>query len=86
MGKAWTLSRGAVLALIAGSLVIFLLEFLANLVIGGVAGLFGGAGKAWGSALSQVVDTAVNAPLFAGLVLYVYRRQRGEAGVAATFS
>jgi len=80
LGKAWSLSRGAVLALIVGTITIFLVELLANRLLVAVAG------KDWGSAASEAVTAAINAPLFAGLVLYVYRAQRGDTAVAATFS
>jgi hypothetical protein len=80
LGKAWTLSRGAVMALILGSLTILVLEFLSNRLLVAMAG------KDWGSAASEVVSAAINVPLFAGLVLYVYRAQRGDTAVAATFS
>lgn len=80
LGKAWALGRGAVLVLILGSLAIYGLEFLVNRLLVAVAG------KDWGSAASEVVSAAINVPLFAGLVLYVYRAQRGDTAVAATFS
>jgi hypothetical protein len=91
-GKAWTLTRGGVLALIAASLLIFLLEVVLALVAGGAAGIIAaltqnsGLGKIWGGIAGQAADAAINTPLFVGLVLYVYRTQRGDAGVAATFS
>jgi hypothetical protein len=88
--KAWALARGAMLPLFLGSLVIFLIEVMIGAVTGGLAGftagLIGQQGRIWGSVAGQVVGAAINAPLFAGLVLYVYRIQRGDAGVAATFS
>ena len=90
--KAWTLTRGAVLALILGSIVIFLLELVIGAVLGGVAGLAAaltgnaGSGRVWGGIAGQTVSAAINAPLFAGLVLYVYRRQRGDTAVAAMIS
>jgi len=90
VGKAWALARGAMLALFLGSLVIFLLEVLVGAVTGGItglaAGIIGQQGRVWGGVAGQVVGTAINTPLFAGLVLYVYRIQRGDAGVAATFA
>jgi hypothetical protein len=88
--KAWTLARGAMLPLFLGSLVIFLIELIIGAVTGGLAGftagIIGQQGRIWGGVAGQVVGAAINAPLFAGLVLYVYRIQRGDPGVAATFS
>jgi hypothetical protein len=88
--KAWNLARGAMLALFVGSLVIFLLEVVIGAVFGGLAGLaaglFGQQGRIWGGLAGQVIGAATSAPLFAGLLLYVYRLQRGDTGVAATFS
>ncbi|MEJ0065537.1 MAG: hypothetical protein WDM85_08880 [Caulobacteraceae bacterium] len=88
--KAWTLARGVMLPLFLGSLVIFLIELAIGVVSGGLAGfaagIIGQQGRVWGSVAGQVVGAAINAPLFAGLVLYVYRIQRGDRSVAATFS
>jgi hypothetical protein len=90
--KAWTVTRGAVLALLVGSIAIFLLELVIGAVFGGVAGFFAGftgqvgQGRIWGGVAGQIVGAALNAPLIAGLVLYVYRSQRGDPGVAAAFS
>jgi len=90
--KAWALTRGAVLALLVGSVVIFLLELIIGAVFGGVAGFVAGfsgqvgQGRVWGGVAGQAVGAALNAPLIAGLVLYVYRTQRGDPAVAATFS
>lgn len=92
MAKAWSLARGAVLTLLVGSVVIFLFEVMIGAVFGGVAGLAAGVtgqigkGSIWGGVAGQAVAAALNAPLFVGLVLYVYRTQRGDAAVAATFS
>ena len=92
VGKAWSLTRGAVLTLLVGSIVIFLFELLLGGVIGGLAGFTAGftghtgQGRVWGGVAGQVIGSAVNAPLIAGLVLYVYRTQRGDPTVAATFS
>jgi hypothetical protein len=88
--RAWTLARGAMLPLFLGSLVIFMIELIIGAVTGGLAGftasIIGQQGRIWGGVTGQVVGAAINAPLFAGLVLYVYRIQRGDPGVAATFS
>jgi hypothetical protein len=88
--RSWTLGRGAMLALCLGSLVIFLIELIIGAVSGGsagfAAGIIGQQGRLWGAVAGQVVGSAINTPLFAGLVLYVYRIQRGDAGVAATFT
>jgi hypothetical protein len=67
-GQAWRLTRGAVLALLVGGLVIFLIEIVIGGVSGGIAGLLAGmtgragAGSLWGSRVSEVVDAATNAP------------------------
>lgn len=92
VGGAWALTRGAVLPLAVATLVILLVEVLAGSLSGAVAGVGAtvfGAGSAsarWGSTLGEMISAAINAPLFAGLHLYVYRAQRGETGVAATFA
>jgi len=91
-GKAWALTRGGVTALILGSILIFLLEVAIGAVAGGLAGLTAvltrntGSGQIWGGIVGQAADAAINTPLFVGLVLYVYRTQRGDTAVAATFS
>jgi hypothetical protein len=91
-GTAWALTRGAVLPLIVASIVIFFMQVVISAVLGGVAGFFAGLtghvgqGSAWGGVLGETISAAINIPLFAGLVLYVYRTQRGDPGVAATFS
>jgi hypothetical protein len=91
-GKAWTMTRGAVLALIIGAMVIYLVLAVIGAVAGGLAGFLAGvtgqlgAGRIWGGIAGQAVAQALSTPLFAGLVLYVYRIQRGDPGVAATFS
>ena len=57
--KAWTLSRGAVLALLVGSVAIFLLEVVIGAVFGGVAGFVAGftgqvgQGRIWGGVAGQ---------------------------------
>lgn len=92
IAKAWTLTRGAVLALFVGSILIFLFELVLGMVVGGVAGFTAGlsghaeAGRLWGGVAGQILGSALNAPLIAGLVLYVYRSRRGDTAVAATFS
>jgi hypothetical protein len=92
IGKAWSLARGAMLALFLGTLVIFLVQVMIGAVLGGVAGFAAGftgqvgRGGVWGGIAGQAVTSALNAPLITGLVLYVYRAQRGDPAVAATFS
>jgi hypothetical protein len=92
LGKAWALAGGAMPALLCGVILIFLVEFVIGGVAGGLAGLFAtlsghpGAGGVWGGAVGQVLGAAINVPLFAGLALFVYRAQRGDTAVAATFS
>jgi hypothetical protein len=91
-GKAWAMTRGAVLTLIVGAVVIYLVLAVIGAITGGLAGLLAGvsgqagAGRIWGGIAGQAVAQALSTPLFAGLALYVYRTQRGDAGVAATFS
>jgi hypothetical protein len=89
-GRAWALTKGAVLTLIVGAIVIYLALAVIDLVVGGLANLLSGttgqAGRVWGGIARQALGQALGTPLFAGLALYVYRTQRGDAGVAATFS
>lgn len=91
-GRAWSLAGGGVLALIVGTIVIFLIELMIGAVVGGFAGFAAavthnlGAGRIWGGIAGTTVAAVVNTPLFVGLVLYVYRTRRGDTGVAATFS
>jgi hypothetical protein len=95
LARAWSLMRGAVLAVIVAGIVLNLIQA----ALGGVIGFFGGlaaglvgqvgASGLWGSILGQAAGAAINAPLFVGLELYIYRIQRGEGGdesVAATFA
>jgi len=92
MVKAWTLARGAIVALMVTMVVIVVADFIFGALLGVVfAVVFGIAGhldmaKHWSSALGQVLSAAINPPLFAGLALYVYRLQRGDTAVAATFA
>jgi hypothetical protein len=92
LGAAWALSGGAVLPLIVASIALFFLQALISAVFGAAAGLFAGLtghvgqGSAWGGVLGETISAAINIPLFAGLVLFVYRAQRGDQSVAATFS
>jgi hypothetical protein len=91
-GKAWALTRGAVGAIVVTMLVIYLVEFavgaVVGLIIGAVTGLSGHpeAVTVWVSIVGQAVGAAINLPLFAGLQLYVYRAQRVDPGIAATFA
>jgi hypothetical protein len=92
VGKAWAMTKGAVLTLIVGAVVIYLVLAVIGAVAGGLAGLFAGVsgqaggGRIWGGIAGQAIAQALSTPLFAGLALYVYRIQRGDPGVAATFS
>jgi len=92
LAQAWRRSRGAVLALIVTGGLIFVTEVIAGAIVGFGAGLISGlmghvsAGGLWGGKASQTVNAAINAPLFAGLLLYVYRADRPATGVAATFA
>jgi hypothetical protein len=93
LGRAWRLTRGALWALILAGLVIYVALTAFGFVVGLVAGLFsalGGqgitGGRLWGGIAGQAIGASISAPLFAGLQLYVYRQQRGDGGVAATFT
>jgi hypothetical protein len=92
-GAAWFLTRGALAALILTTIAIIVAEVLA----GAVGGLFGASlsvalrqgpqgGGFWGAVVGGTLSTAINTPLFAGLQTFVYRTQRGDAGVAQTFA
>jgi hypothetical protein len=90
--RAWSLTRGAVLAILVAGLVLYLAEIALTFVFGAaggvLAGLAGqqGAAGAWGSVGGQVASAAAAGPLFAGLQLYVYHVQRGDGGIAETFA
>lgn len=90
---AWNLTRSSLLALIVASIVIV----LAQAVVGGVSGFLAGvaagafgqgvhSGSLWGGVAGQAASAAINAPLIAGLQIYVYRTKRGDPGVAQTFT
>ncbi|HZZ88973.1 MAG TPA: hypothetical protein VFE13_11645 [Caulobacteraceae bacterium] len=89
--RAWELARGAMATLIVATVLLVAADFLIGVVVGAAAGLVSGLtghvgqGGKWGGVAGQVVGAAINAPLFAGLALYVYRTQRGDDGVASTF-
>jgi hypothetical protein len=88
MAKAWTLARGAIAALMVTLIVIFVADFVLSLALRAMFAVLGhlGVAKHWSSALDEVLSAAINPPLFAGLALYVYRIQRGDTAVAATFA
>jgi hypothetical protein len=92
-GAAWSLTRGALAALIWTTVAIFAAQLLAGMV----AGFFGGVlaavlrqgavgGRFWGAVAGQAVGAAISTPLFAGLQIFVYRARRGDVGVAQTFA
>jgi hypothetical protein len=90
-GKAWTMTRGAVLALIVVSVLIYLAQILLGGLCGAVAGFLSafldpGKGGMWGGIVGQAAGAAISAPLFAGLQLFIYHRRRGEGRIAATFA
>jgi hypothetical protein len=92
-GHAWSLTRGALAALILTSMAIFAVEIVAGMLAGFLAGLLAAlfkqgvaGGRLWGSLAGQAVGAGLNTPLFAGLQIYVYRAQRGDSGVAQTFA
>ncbi len=88
----WTLTRGAVRAIIVTWVVAGLAElvlfFIAGALGGIVAGAAGqGAGAAtWGGIAAQTVGAAVSGPIAAGLQLYIYRTRKQGDDVAATFA
>ena len=90
--KAWRLAGGAMLALILGVILIYVVETVLNYAVAALIRLVAnsvgvpGLGKTWGNIVEETLAAAINTPLFAGLVLYVYRTQRGDEGVAATFT
>jgi hypothetical protein len=92
IGRAWSMTRGVVGAILAAILVIYLVEFVIGAVIGFIIGVTAAAtGNAnavqlWVGIIGQAISAAINVPLFAGLALYVYRAQRGDPNVAATFA
>lgn len=78
-GRAWSLTRGALAALIASTLVILVVQSGAGEAAGRLASrLSGSAGREVGVIAEQLAVGAL-APLFAGLALFVYRTQRGQA-------
>jgi hypothetical protein len=92
-GHAWSLTRGALAALIVTSMAIFTVEIVAGMLAGFFAGLLAAlfkqgvaGGRLWGAVAGQAVGAALNTPLFAGLQIYVYRARRGDGGVAQTFT
>ncbi|HVN02136.1 MAG TPA: hypothetical protein VMT68_18190 [Caulobacteraceae bacterium] len=91
-GRSWAMTRGVVGAVLAGILVIYLVEFVVGAVTGFVIGLGATltghreAVQLWVGIVGQAVGAGINAPLFAGLQLYVYRAQRGDPNIAATFA
>lgn len=95
LGAAWGMTRGASLAIVLALVVIFLaqsgLVVLSFIVAAGVAGVVGhdaAAPAAWGLIATQLVGTAISAPLGVGLQQSVYRALRPDGGVdvAATFA
>ncbi|HEY2709920.1 MAG TPA: hypothetical protein VGI95_17870 [Caulobacteraceae bacterium] len=92
IGKAWALTGGVTWAVIVGIVVIYVVEFAVGAIFRLVLGLGGSlvgqpqAAKIWVTILGQAIAAAINVPLFAGLQLYVYRAQRGDTAVAATFA
>jgi hypothetical protein len=92
-GAAWSLTRGALAALIVTTLAILLAQ-LSTRVVGGFFGAFLGGilrksaqdGRFWGGVAGQAVLAAISTPLFAGLQIFVYRTQRGDGGVVQTFA
>ena len=91
-GHAWTLTRGALAALIWTSIAIFVVQILAGMVAGFFGGLLAAVfrqglpgGRLWGAVAGQAVGAALNTPLLSGLQIFVYRTQRGDGGVVQAF-
>lgn len=90
-GKAWALTKGAVVTIMVTAVVIFLAEVAAGAICGAVAGFFSaflapGRGAMWGGVAGQAIGAAISGPLFAGLQLYVLHQRHGDRGIAATFA
>jgi hypothetical protein len=91
-GRAWSLTKGVTWAIIVATLVIFLAVFLIGILVGfavGIAATLSGhaeTARLWGGPIGQTLGSAVSAPLSAGLALYIYRSQRGDPNIAATFA
>jgi len=92
-GRAWSLTRGALRALIVSAIVIVIIQMVAGASAGFVAGVLAGllgqgvdGGRLWGGVAGQAAGVSVNIPLFCGLQLFVYRSRRGEVSVAQTFA
>ena len=91
--RAWGFTRGALIALIATFGLIVLTQVAVGAGSGFLVGVIAGAlgqdqhgGSLWGGVAGQAAGAAINAPLVAGLQLYVYRTRRGDPGVAQTFA
>jgi hypothetical protein len=93
-GRAWSLTRGAVLAIIVASIVIGMAGFGIVLVVAFVGGVIvtlaqqgASAAGLWPVVIAQAVWVAFATPLFAGLQVYIYNNRRpADAGIAATFA
>jgi hypothetical protein len=81
LGRAWTQSRGATLALAVALIVVFLFELLAGsaaVFLGEALGDLTGQGQIVGLAgvaLGTAIATGISLPMLAGAVAYVYRSE-----------
>ena len=91
-GLAWSLTRGALAALIVTTIVIFAVQGFAGTALGllgqGVAVISGHGDSAaiWGGVVRETINAGVNVPLISGLQIFVYRARRQDPGVAQTFA
>ena len=73
LGRAWSLTKGAVLAIILTMMLIYLVLFLAGALAGVIGGVIGAVAQQGGQG--------------AAVWLYIYNTRRpGDAGIAATFA
>jgi hypothetical protein len=92
LGAAWSLTRGAMPAIIATLIAIYVATAVPgvagarlDVLVGGASGAHGG--MIWGGVLGALIGAAISGPALAGLTSYVYRTQSGSgSGVAAVFS
>ncbi|HEY3800193.1 MAG TPA: hypothetical protein VGL58_17740 [Caulobacteraceae bacterium] len=92
LGKAWALTRGAVLATIGALIVIGVAEVTLGAIAGFFAGMVGGlaggsaGARLWGGIAGAAMGGAISPPLLAGLQLYLYRAHTANPAVAEAFS
>ena len=92
LGRAWSMTRGATGAII----VVLVVSFVCQVAAGAAAGFVGGLiaalthsvqGRLLGGIAGAAAGVAIAVPMTAGMVIFVYRMQRGGgASVADQFS